>query len=202
MDVFEDFSDDEAPGPGQYYNPNTQTCFKKAIAEPRLQKFGSSVDRFQDPFEAKQVQQAANLGPGSYNLVPGIGGIVSKQRSLHQLVYSGFTSSETRFNDLMKSVTPGPGEYTGAIVSTDTEAPPKHKEMFSKMAGRFGRRDPKEQIPGPGQYNQNMLTMGESMDARTKKARAIQEQVKRSSSMFLAKQKMMSVGPSSNENDD
>ena len=55
-DVFdEDLSDDEAPGPGQYYNPNLQTCFKKNIADPRLQKFGSSVDRFQDPFETKQV---------------------------------------------------------------------------------------------------------------------------------------------------
>lgn len=63
------------------------------------------------------------------------------------------------------------------------------------MAGRFGKRDHKDQIPGPGQYNQNMQTMAEVNDMRMKKAKAIQEQVKRSSSMFLQKQKMMSVGP-------
>ena len=65
-------------------------------------------------------------------------------------MYSGFTSSEVRFNDMGKSATPGPGEYTKPFNEQDQDGPPKHKEMFSKMAGRFGKRDPKEQIPGPG----------------------------------------------------
>ena len=68
--------------------------------------------------------------------------------------------------------------------------------MFTKMAGRFGKRDNKEQVPGPGQYNQGMMTMSEINEQRLRKTRAIQEQVKRSSSMFLQKQKLMSIGPS------
>lgn len=113
MDVFEDHSEDEQPGPGQYYNADRQTAFRKNTVETRSQKFGSGVDRFHDPYDAKTKEQQANIGPGAYNVM----GRSVVNRSLHQLVYSGFTSSESRFNELTKPVTPGPGQYDSGIVS-------------------------------------------------------------------------------------
>jgi len=35
-DIFEDDDDNDAPGPGSYYNPQNQTCFKASKIPERL----------------------------------------------------------------------------------------------------------------------------------------------------------------------
>jgi hypothetical protein len=93
VDVFEEEDADIVePGPGHYYNPNVTSGFKVNVKDPALQRFGSSVDRFFDPFEAKTTKSQQNVGPGSYNV--NSSKLNLKAASLHQMQYSGFTSSE------------------------------------------------------------------------------------------------------------
>ena len=93
VDIFEDDCDGDGPAPGQYIDPSVHTDFKAIQKDPALQRFGSGVERFADPFESKLAKERSNVGPGSYNLV----GPKLQSRSLHQLVYSGFSSSQQRF---------------------------------------------------------------------------------------------------------
>ena len=52
-DVFEDADEDDAPGPGQYYDSRIHTAFRVAPKDIAQQRFLSSVERFRDPNDAK-----------------------------------------------------------------------------------------------------------------------------------------------------
>jgi hypothetical protein len=65
IDVIDDDDEVEPPGPGAYYNPQAQSCFKTNKKPERLQFFGSTVDRF-NPNKTNMKNPQNNVGPGSY----------------------------------------------------------------------------------------------------------------------------------------
>ena len=105
MDVYEgDENEDTSPGPGEYYNPERSTCFKRSQKEERLQFFGSTVERFAE--KAKPTE--GEVGPCSYN----VANRLERKKLVNPTIYSGFTSAEQRFayRNSAEEV-PGPGQY-------------------------------------------------------------------------------------------
>lgn len=104
IDIFEDEDDGDMPGPGAYYNPHTMTSFKTGKIPERLQFFGSTVDRF----SAVAKKEQSLIGPGSYT----VANLINYHKKPGNQVFSGFTSTEQRFQDpTQKHLTPGPGQY-------------------------------------------------------------------------------------------
>jgi hypothetical protein len=102
IDVIDDDEEYEPPGPGAYYNPNTQTSFKTGKKPERLQFFGSTVDRF-NPGKSTMKEPLANVGPGSYN-------VHAQSKKRVQTVHPPFTSNEERFRGVLTTENaPGPG---------------------------------------------------------------------------------------------
>ena len=67
IDIFEDDDDDNAPGPGAYYNPKSMSSFNAVNRKPgHLQFFGSTVDRFTHVKPSSTTDLSNNIGPGSY----------------------------------------------------------------------------------------------------------------------------------------
>jgi hypothetical protein len=66
-DYYDEDDEDYAPGPGSYYNPHQSTTFKVKQVPERLQFFGSTVERFQDPTIVNDKNKIPpNVGPGTY----------------------------------------------------------------------------------------------------------------------------------------
>ena len=90
LDSYEgDENEDPTPGPGQYYNPERSTCFRKEPTSEKLQFFGSTVERFVDRSKAKNGE----VGPGAYDITNKI----DSRKLANPTIYSGFTSAAERF---------------------------------------------------------------------------------------------------------
>jgi len=181
LDVYEgDENEDASPGPGQYYDPDKATCFRKAQKEERLQFFGSTVERFAE--KAKPVE--AEVGPCSYN----VANRLEKKKLVNPTIYSGFTSAEQRFAyGQATDEVPGPGQYVHKSLAQQL-----HDKVQTKKAGIFGSEQArfpglklKDLRPGPGFYHVDKTLE----KAKAKKLRALRDHVKRSNSVYLQKQR-------------
>ena len=186
QDIFEDAPEDDVPGPGQYYNSRIHTAFRVTPKEVTQQRFGSSVERFINPAEAKKKSDAASVGPGCYDLQSGF---QVSQRSLHQLVSSGFMSSQDRFGIKTKaSETPGPAQYQQMLKSESLISVPEREQKFGTREKRFQARV--EIVgPGPGAYDQKEHTFTANQASLRKRQRELQEKVHRSQSAAYIRQR-------------
>ncbi|DAZ96797.1 TPA: hypothetical protein N0F65_007058 [Lagenidium giganteum] len=121
--------------------------YKEAIEK---NAFGGRTQRFGDT-------ENELPGPGSYYKQPSLVRTVSDSGSVSRLGYStGFVSKAKRFNDRIKEVVPGPGEYQ----SLRSDKKPQNKKFgMSSFANTpkshnstFGSNQVSS-APGPGEYN-------------------------------------------------
>ena len=122
----EDDPSAQAPGPGHYYNPKTQTAFKTKEVPVDRQYFGSTVDRFQ---KKPIANQELNIGPGFYG-----------DFSANYHIKKGkapFLSKKQRFNGL-NDENPGPGLYKAkGLKETVKEKTWGRQGVFGSTEKRF-----------------------------------------------------------------
>lgn len=149
LDVYEgDENENPTPGPGQYYNPEKSTCFRKEPTSESLQFFGSTVERFANRSKANNVE----VGPSTYD----ISNKVDRRRLVNPTIYSGFTSAAERFPAAKtEDDMPGPGAYLEPSMSQHLSSKMNSKKpaIFGSMQPRFPALKLKDLKPGPGAYH-------------------------------------------------
>ena len=141
-DDFESEEERDAPGPGEYTSPYTNSAFLQRQRPEVMQYFGSTVERFP---EDKSRTNPTIVGPGTYSIESL--GILDQKRSKKKKNIA-FATSDKRFKqEQVNEVIPGPGTYKAkGIVENLSKKQWGKQGVFGCTEKRFSQAGPQNVI--------------------------------------------------------
>ncbi|ETP22796.1 hypothetical protein F441_03997 [Phytophthora nicotianae CJ01A1] len=104
-------------------------------------------------------------GPGHYYKPPSLVRSTIDSGSVSRLGYStGFVSKSKRFNEQVKQVVPGPGQYQPNRDDRQTQNKKHGMSSFANTSTRSNNQNSNNYVPGPGDYNAEQPSLAYSQN--------------------------------------